>query len=351
MEAAEAFALPGPVEAVEPHPTGHINEAFLVVAGGCRFLLQRLNAAVFPDADSTMANIVRVTSHLAAKGEPTLTLVATADGTPSWRDADGAVWRMYEYISDVHPLEVAAPDGAAVVGRAYGRFHRLLADLEPACLRVSLRGFHDPARRLAALHAAVKDDACGRAQSVADELDVIAGLRDMAARACVLDRAPVRVAHNDAKAANLLVDDDGDRPPVVVDLDTVMPGSVLWDVGDMVRSTTGTVPESTTPADFRASMPNSRGLTHESRSGQPVFDVERYRALVEAYLDETGDLLTESERTDIAVAGPVITYEQAVRFLTDHVQGDVYFRIAHRGQNLDRARNQLVLLTSMLEEL
>jgi hypothetical protein len=133
---------------------------------------------------------------------------------------------------------------------------------------------------------------------------------------------PVRVAHYDAKAANLLVG----PTIVVVDLDTVMPGSVLWDVGDMVRSSTGTADEDTAGVSF---------------------DAERYAALIDAWLAEVDDLLTDGERRTVPIAGPVTTFEQAVRFLTDHLEGDVYFRVTRPGENLDRARNQLELLRSM----
>ena len=141
-----------------------------------------------------------------------------------------------------------------------------------------------------------------------------------------LEGLPVRVAHYDAKAANLLAG----LTVVVVDLDTVMPGSVLWDVGDMVRSSTGT-------ADEDAAMVS--------------FDPYRYRALVDAWLAEVDDLVTEDERAALPRAGPVTTFEQAVRFLTDHLRGDVYFRVTRPGENLDRARNQLDLLRSMVDAL
>ena len=134
---------------------------------------------------------------------------------------------------------------------------------------------------------------------------------------------PTRVAHNDAKAANVLVG----STTVVVDLDTVMPGGVLWDLGDMVRSSTGTSDEATATV---------------------TFDAARHRTLVDAWLGEVDDLLTEAERAAVPHAGAVVTFEQAVRFLTDHINGDVYFRVTRSGQNLERARNQLQLLRSMV---
>jgi Ser/Thr protein kinase RdoA (MazF antagonist) len=326
------FDLPGAVEAVDPHTLGHINDGYLVVAGGRRYLLQRLNPFVFPDPDAVMTNVSTVTDHLRAKGERTLTLVTTRDGATSWLAADEATWRMYEYVDGVRPLEVRSPADAALVGRTFGRFHRLLADLDVSHLRVSLPGFHDPARRFDALQAAVADDVCGRAPGVTDELDGVAGLGYLVDAADALAAAPTRVTHNDAKAANLLDDETRASPPIVVDLDTVMPGSVLWDVGDMVRSTTGTAEEDT----------SETGAT---------FDAARYQALLDAYVDDAGDLLTDAERRALPVAGPVVTYEQAIRFLTDHLMGDVYFRVGRPGHNLDRTRNQLALLRSMLAAL
>jgi Ser/Thr protein kinase RdoA (MazF antagonist) len=325
-EAAAAFELGGPVSSVQPHPTGHINDGYLVTTDDRRCLLQRLNPHVFHHPDAVMANVIAVTDHLRDKGEPTLTLVATTDARQSWRDADGAVWRMYEYLDGRAPLAVTSPDDAATVGHAFGRFHRLTADLDPARLRVSLPRFHDPIDRVAQLDAAANDDPHHRLQEVCDMVETLRTIRQTLDADTALDGLPVRVAHYDAKAANVLVG----PTVVVVDLDTVMPGSVLWDVGDMVRSSTGTPDEDAATVSF---------------------DPDRYRALVDAWLAEVGDLLTEEERESVPRAGPVTTFEQAVRFLTDHLRGDVYFRVTRPGENLDRARNQLALLRTMVDAL
>ena len=320
-QAAAAFDVDGTVDSVQPHPTGHINDAYLVTTNRRRFLLQRLNPSVFADPDAVMENVVAVTEHLRRKGEPTLTVVHTREGAPSWRDGAGAVWRMYHYLEAAHPLEVRSPLDAAVVGRTFGRFHRLFADFEPTSLRVSLPGFHDPVRRRTQLEHAADANRCDRLADVAELVDAVLALPVPS-----LDGLPVRVAHNDAKAANLLVDEIGGRQPLVVDLDTVMPGSVLWDVGDMVRSSTGTADEA---------------------GANVSFDVERFQALVAAWLEEVGELLTAAEQDAVPRAGLVVTFEQAARFLTDHLLGDVYFRVTRPGENLDRARNQWQLLRSM----
>jgi hypothetical protein len=209
----------------------------------------------------------------------------------------------------------------------FGRFHRLLADLDPTSLRVSLPGFHDPGRRAAQLQAAADADPNDRLRDVTAFVDALLTLRHTIAADRALVGLPLRVVHNDAKAANLLVGHGVAPVPVVVDLDTVMAGSLLWDVGDMIRSSTGT-PEETTAA--------------------VSFDVDRYHALVNAWLGETADLLTPDEQLAVPKAGVVVTFEQAVRFLTDHLMGDVYFRVTRDGENLDRARNQFELVRSML---
>jgi N-acetylhexosamine 1-kinase len=322
--------LAGSIVSVQPHPTGHINDAYLVSTDRRRYLLQRLNPSVFGDPDAVMTNIVTVTTHLRSKGEPTLTIVPARDGRPSWRDDADATWRMYQYLEAAHALDVRSPADAAVVGCAFGRMHRLLADLDPARLQISLPGFHDPRRRVAQLEAAVESDPHDRLRDASGEVEALRTLGDVLDPDSVLTDLPTRVAHNDAKAANLLVDEIGGRQPLVVDLDTVMPGSVLWDMGDMIRSSTGT------PEEAAATV---------------AFDVDRYHALVDAWLAEIGDVLTQDERDAVPRSGLVATFEQAVRFLADHILGDVYFRVSRPGENLERARNQLDLLRSMMSTL
>jgi Ser/Thr protein kinase RdoA (MazF antagonist) len=328
--AAAAFDVAGSIVSVEPHPTGHINDAFLVSTDNRRYLLQRLNPSVFTDPDAVMANIVTVTTHLRSKGEPTLTIVAERGGRPSWRDDAGDVWRMYQYLEGAHPLDVRSPGDAAVVGRAFGRMHRLLVDLDPARLRISLPRFHDPARRLGQMEAAVESDPHDRLRNACGEVNALRTLGALLDADSMLAGLPTRVAHNDAKAVNLLVEEIGGREPLVVDLDTVMPGSVLWDVGDMIRSSTGTPDES---------------------SATVAFDIDRYHALVDAWLSEMGEVVTQDERDAVPRSGLAVTLEQAARFIADHILGDVYFRVSRPGENLERARNQLDLLRSMMATL
>jgi Ser/Thr protein kinase RdoA (MazF antagonist) len=205
----------------------------------------------------------------------------------------------------------------------------LIADLDPTTLRVSMPCFHNPGRRADQLALAIETDPQGRLDAARTLVDAVWQLRGDVSETA-LDGLPVRVAHNDAKAANLLVDDIGGREPLVVDLDTVMPASVLWDVGDMIRSSTGTADEAARTVRF---------------------DVDRYRALIDGWKAEVNGLLGSEELDAVPRAGVVVTFEQAARFLADHLLGDVYFRVTRPGQNLARAENQVKLLRSMMSVL
>jgi N-acetylhexosamine 1-kinase len=326
--AAAAFIDgPGPIE---PLPGGHIHESWLVAGPGGRVVVQRCNTTVFPDLDRVMLNVTLVLDTLGSALRP----LRTIDGGVLWRPGDGSVWRAFPYLEDtVAGAPVADPDRARVLGAAFGAFHRDLAGLDPDRLAVTLPGFHDPGRRLAALDRAAGDDRVGRRSHVSSELASVASLTDVVRPgASVLSGLPRRVAHFDAKADNVLLDARTGQVRAIVDLDTVMPGSVLWDVGDLARSATG--PDAEDETDLEA----------------VTFDAGRWGALVDGYLSTAGGLLSAAERGALMWAGPVVTFEQAVRFLTDHLDGDRYYRVERPGHNLDRCRCQLALLRSMLAQ-
>jgi Ser/Thr protein kinase RdoA (MazF antagonist) len=321
--AAEQFASPAGIGAVRPFGRGHINETFLVATSAGDLVLQRLNLAVFPDPDGLTANIAAVHRHLggALMPEP----VPTVDG--DWLLGDGTgVWRAWRRVPQARPVAVATPAAARAAGRLVGRFHRGVADLDPAALVETLPGFHDPARRLAALRAAVAADPCGRAAGVRSEIAAAEAGAPLAALGADLSvRVPRRVAHYDAKLDNVLFAASGEAV-CLVDFDTLMPGAWLWDAGDLLRS-------AATPA----------------AEDDPAARVDQglYRAVLDGYRLGADDVLTADERAALDHAGAIVTYEQAVRFLTDWVAGDVYYRISRPEQNLDRARAQFSLLASM----
>jgi N-acetylhexosamine 1-kinase len=317
------------VAAVHPFGRGHINETFLVGTPTGDLVVQRLNLAVFPDPDAVTANIIAVHGHLrgAFMPEP----VPTGDGEWLLRDGSG-VWRAWRRVPGAVPVSLSTPTIAGAAGRLLGGFHRRLADLDPAALTETLPGFHDPGRRLAALRAAVAADPCGRAAGVAAELARAEAGAPLVTLATDLSaRVPRRVAHYDAKLDNVLF--SGGEAVCLVDFDTVMPGAWFWDIGDLLRSASSTAAED--DADPR----------------RTVVDPSLYRAILDGYrqglLDGAGEPAATAEFEAIDYAGAIVTYEQAVRFLTDWIAGDVYYPISRPEQNLDRARAQFRLLASM----
>jgi aminoglycoside phosphotransferase (APT) family kinase protein len=326
-----AFALDGEFVSAVRWGSGHINDSYAVTvdaAGGPeRYLVQRLNDVVFPDPAALMENVRRVTEHLRRRpgSGPVLTLVPTRDG--------GVVHRAFPFVEGAETYDaVSSPAVAREAARAFGRFQRDLGDLPGPRLHETIPGFHHTPGRFAALEAAVAADAAGRAREAAPEIG-FARSREPLAR--VLTDAhdagdiPERVIHGDTKINNVLFDRDTGRALCVIDLDTVMPGLSLYDFGGLVRTCVSPAAE------------DERDLSRIVVSG------EIHAALVDGYLEEMGDTLTDAERDLLPAAGPVHTLEDGIRFLTDHLAGDVYYRIRRPGQNLDRARAQFALLVGL----
>jgi len=360
LEAADRFDLPARPCVVQPLTIGHIHESFIVetdaptpadcaTAGavqstGCgrRFLLQRVNQNVFPDPDALLSNMRRVTEHVTAKlravgaadaERRVLTLVPTVGGAASYRDSNGAYWRMMRFIEGTTAYaEALSPAHAERAGRAFGEFQRLLADLPPPRLVETIPHFHDTPRRYGALRAAIAADARRRVKESRAEIEFALAREAPAGRLLELHRLgeiPERIVHNDAKISNVLFDARTDEPLCVVDLDTVMPGLALFDFGDMVRSMTCAAPE------------DERDLSRVSVS------IEMFAALARGYLVAAGRMLTSCEREHLVLSGWLISLEQGVRFLTDFLAGDAYYRAERPRQNLDRCRTQFALVRSI----
>jgi Ser/Thr protein kinase RdoA (MazF antagonist) len=348
LAAARAFALPAPPARAAPLVRGRIHDSYVVTcdapSGARRFVLQRINERVFAEPAALMENVARVTGHvyrmLAAAGAPdphrrTLTLVPAHDGRPTARDDAGGWWRAYAFIEDSVPFRAPADvRQAREAARAFGEFQRLLADLPGPRLHETIADFHATPRRVEALEDAVRADPHGRASGIRDELAHVHRLRGLADALLSLHRAgelPERITHNDTKLDNVLFDARSGAALCVVDLDTVMPGLAAYDFGDLVRSCAA-------PREDAADAAN------------PRIDLALYEALLRGYLEGTGGLLTPAERDVLPVACQVIAFELGVRFLTDHVLGDVYFRTTRPGQNLTRARLQLALVDAFARE-
>jgi Ser/Thr protein kinase RdoA (MazF antagonist) len=347
---APHFAIEGELCRVTPHGNGHIHDTFLAEyqsAGTLsRFLHQRLNTKIFRDAEGLMRNVVRVTDHLRSalvrrgSAEPErrcLSVVPTLEGNPLHVDAHGETWRTYVLIEGAHSVESChGPEQAFQAARAFGAFAADLADLDADTLVETIPGFHDLSARAAALERALRADSLSRASDVGSEIDrgraqLARVQRELSARGAV--DPPRRVVHNDCKINNVLFDDASGEGLCVIDLDTVMPGSVLYDFGDLVRTAACPTPED------------------ETDLSRVHFDLSLFRELVRGYQSGAGPLLTPAELRLLPLAGPTLALENALRFLADHLEGDVYFRTRRPGHNLDRCRAQLHLLGHMLDTL
>lgn len=344
---AGRFRVSGTVVAAVELRSGHINDSYVVsIAGGNRVLLQRINDYVFPEPEQVMRNIVRITRHLAHRLGPhsrrrRLTMIPTNDGR-MWLDiADGGAaagwWRMYELIEDVRTeLRASTPDQVFRAAQAYGSFQGMLADLPPPPLFETIPRFHDTIGRFEALDRALRKaassaDGAARGRQAQSELGAAADHRPLAGRLldAVARGLPRRTVHNDCKISNVLFDRPSGEALCVVDLDTAMPGLAAFDFGDMARS-----------MGHRAD--------EDDRDPEAArVDLELFRALAHGYL-EGARFLTDDERRGLVDGALVLTLEQAVRFLTDHLEGDLYFRTERPGQNLDRCRVQFALLRSLL---
>ncbi len=299
-----------------------------------RVVHQRLNATVFGDLDVLMDNFVRVTDHLGARAaDPrrAVRLWPAADGRPLARDAGGAPWRTLAFIDGARSSHrFDGPAQAAAAATAAARLVADLADLAPPPAEV-IPGFHDVPRRLEALDRARSEDTHGRAAGCAADTHAVlahAGIAEEVAAARRDGRLPQRTVHNDTKADNLLFDDATGEALCLVDLDTVGPGTVLFDVGDLVRS--GAI----------------RGR-EDADAGAISVDHAIAAAVLDGYAG--AGFLTAGEGDLLALAGPLMALEAAARFLTDHLQGDAYFRVDGPGHNLRRARNQLRVLELLLD--
>jgi len=341
------FCIDGRFRSAAPYGNGHINDTYCTVfdCGGAliRYILQRINHAVFKNPPALMDNIRRVTEHLRRKQagradarRRTLTLIPARDGNVFHRDEDGNSWRVYEFIEGARTHEtVESPRHAFEAAKAFGEFQRLLADLPGPRLHESIPDFHHTPKRFEAFERAVEADAVGRADSAGPEIDFARRRRPLASLLLDLhrDRAiPERITHNDTKINNVMLDDATHEGLCVIDLDTVMPGLALYDYADMVRTATSPAPEDECDlSKVRMRMP-------------------MYEALVRGYLAGAGDGLHDAERRHLVDAGRLITLEIGVRFLTDYLAGDVYFKTRRAGHNLDRCRTQFKLIESIEEQ-
>ncbi len=348
-EAISAFAIEGEKIYCELYGSGHINDTHLLVtrlADGKerRYILQRINHIVFPHPDEVMENIESVTGHLrrsiaAAGGDPdreTLTVVPTKEGAAYYRDSIGSYWRIYLFIEDNLSLDkVETPEQFYASGVAFGRFQSQLADFPAETLHEAIVNFHNTPVRFENLERAIARDAVGRRAEVAEEIAFCRERRDFTEtlyRAHAEGKLPLRVTHNDTKLNNILFDAATKEPLCVIDLDTIMPGFSVNDFGDSIRFGATTAAED------------------ETDLSRVALDLGLFETFARGFIEGCDGRLTPTEIALLPVGAKMMTLECGMRFLTDYLEGDTYFRIHREKHNLDRARNQFALVASMEEK-
>lgn len=337
------FQIAGEFVSATPYGSGHINDTycavFLEANTAARYILQRINTRIFRNPVALMENIQRVTSHLEAHmaNEPdrtrrVLSLILARDGRPWHMDEEGSYWRVYRFIERARTYDaVESTHQAFQAGRAFGRFQEMLANLPTPRLHATIPDFHNTPKRFSAFEQSLTTDAAGRAALAMREIEFAFAHQSIAG--VLLDAGlPERVTHNDTKLNNVMIDDETGEGICVIDLDTVMPGLAPYDFGDMVRTTT------------------SPALEDEQDLSRVTMQFPMFEALLRGYLSSAGCFLTKEEKQLLAFSGKLITFEIGLRFLTDYLAGDVYFKVHREGHNLDRCRTQFKLVESIEQQ-
>ena len=342
-EALNAYFSTAPTSCT-PYGNGHINDTFLVIAER-RYILQRMNTSIFPRPLELMQNILGVTEHIRKKAEKnggdvaraSLVVVPTLDRKTSFCDSMGNHWRMYEFTENTVTYErVTSAEDFYNCARAFGEFQQLLSDFPAHTLSEPIANFHNTPWRFENLMRAIERDAVGRLASVQDE---VAFAMERRAFCNTLEEAhekgelPLRVTHNDTKLNNILFDEQTGAPVCVIDLDTVMPGYSVNDFGDSIRFGASTAAEDETDLE------------------KVTLDLSLFEAYAKGFLEGCNGSLTEAECRLLPIGAMMMTLECGMRFLTDHLEGDTYFKIHRPNHNLDRARNQFALVADMERKL
>jgi Ser/Thr protein kinase RdoA (MazF antagonist) len=338
-ELLNSFQIDGRFEKAEHFGSGLIHQTYLASFNlkeqKYRYIVQRVNHQVFTRPAEVMENIERVLSHLAAKypDSENLELVPARDGNNWITDGKGHLWRVYPYIRNSKTVDIAiSPAQAQEAARMFGAFFRALSDIEPTSLNISIPRFHDLAWRYAQLNEARKKDKANRMQYCRNELNECLSRKQLADQydnALQSGELPRRVAHHDTKINNVLLDANTGKGLCVIDLDTVMPGTVVSDFGDMVRTMACTAGE------------------EESDLTKVKFNLDMFRAIAEGFISETKPILSPGEVRWLPLAGPYLTLMQAIRYLSDYLNGDEYYKTKHPEHNLIRCRNQLTYLLEL----
>lgn len=344
-EVLEDFGWGENVTYCERYGSGHINDTFLVIVkeGDTekKYILQRMNHEIFKDVDGLMNNVSGVTAYLRdiiikEGGDPereTLNLVPDVKGNLHHIDSIGSHWRVYLFISEATTYnQVEKVEDFYQSAKAFGHFQNLLAGYPVEKLVETIPAFHDTPKRFETFLQAVEEDVCGRAASVQDEIAFVMDRKEELGAVMDLQRAgkmPYRVTHNDTKLNNIMIDDNTGEAVCVIDLDTIMPGASVFDYGDSIRFGANTAAED------------------ETDLSKVTLSLELFEAYTRGFLEGCAGKLTDVEVEMLPMGAKLMTFECGMRFLTDYLQGDTYFKIHREGHNLDRCRCQFALVKDM----
>ncbi|WP_093097768.1 phosphotransferase enzyme family protein [Sphingobacterium mizutaii] len=341
IRSAKNFKLEGEIIDSVPFGSGHINDTFKITTNSLQnnlYLLQRINHHIFQDVEGLMNNIESVCKHLKEKlahlGEKevlkrTMTIVPTYDNKNYYQDENGDYWRVFHLIPETRSYDILETQEQAYSGgMAFGQFQKQLSDLDPKTIVEILPNFHNIEFRLSNLRDAIEKNPAKRVEKIQDLLDYIFEREEKMRTVLELGRSnklPLRITHNDTKFNNVLLDKD-DNVQCVIDLDTVMPGYVAYDFGDAIRTIINSAAED------------------EADVSKIVLNIPLFQSFTAGYLSEAKEFLTDAEVDSLIPAVHLLPYMQAVRFLTDYINGDTYYKIAYPEHNLVRTKAQLKLV-------
>ena len=328
---------------IATYGNGHINDTY--ITNTRNYILQRINTSIFKNPDELMQNIENVTEHIRCKmralgrdeDRSTLTVVKTRNGESFIKCDDDHVYRVYKFIGGSETIEKAESDKDMYnAGRGFGEFQQMLTDYPAKTLFDTIPNFHNTVKRVEALKTAIKEDRAGRVSLVKDEIEfalskakdasvIVDGIKD--------GSIPIRVTHNDTKINNILFDEKTHEPLCVIDLDTVMQGSLLYDFGDALR------------------IGASSAAEDEEDLSKVWFDEKLYEAFAKGFLEFMGKDITPREKELLGFSAKLLTYECGIRFLADYLNGDTYFKIHKPAHNLIRARNQFKLVKDIEDKM
>lgn len=336
------FQMEQEIVSIEPYGSGHINHTYRVTAAsGKRYILQGINTTIFKNTDALMENVVGVTSYLRNEiiktgGNPereTLTVILTTEDKSYYVDAEGNAWRVYIFIEDAVTFDaVESKEDFYQSAKAFGHFQAMLAEYPADTLHETIPDFHNTAKRYLDFEKAVEEDMCGRAAEVAEDIAFVRARKEemsLLHELLAKGEMPLRVTHNDTKLNNIMLDPVTHEAVCVIDLDTVMPGLAVHDFGDSIRFGANTAAED------------------EPDVSKVSLSLDLYETYVKGFLEGCNNRLTAKEVEMLPMGAKMMTLECGMRFLTDYLQGDTYFKTTREKHNLDRCRTQFALVADM----